>query len=598
MRRKLRHSVLRTPIQLHHSTLHLTPNPQQPPMKTLKQTALFQLALALFLWASTAAAQMNTIGVTLYSECNYAGASAGIPAVGNYYTNYLLALGLPSDNTISSLRVAPGYEVVLFDGDNYTGDSITVTANTDCLVARGWDNRASSLKVRAAATLYRDCNYAGVTAPLPVGNYTASALQRLGIASNNLSSLRVRRGYEVVLFDGDNFTGPSITIKANNACLVAQGWDNRASSLRVQPAAPAPARRVATFYRDCDLGGLGVPLEVGNYTTRQLEDRYIRNNDVSSINVEDGYEVEIFDGDNFTGESRVITGLYDCLVPFNWNDRISSLKVRVATPPPAEVAALYYDCDLGGASLSLPVGDYSWRDLFFRLDSLSSFKISDGYEIVLFAGDNFTGDSRTFTGFYDCLVPFGWNDRTLSLKIRVATPPPPPPLRVAFFATNCAFPNSTIPLEVGDYTSRDLINRFVNPDRINGLRVNAGYEVVLFDGDNFTGPSITRRNTAFDCLTDDGWGNRASSLKIRAVAPNSVLTLSPNPATSTISLGGLTSFPATVGVYDGQGTLRKTLRLTQPSQQVTLDCAGLESGLYLIRVEDAQGVRTQRLDKR
>lgn len=567
-------------------------------MKTLQRTVLFQLAFALFLWANPAAAQMNTIGVTLYSECNYAGASAALPAVGSYYPNYLLALGLPSDNTISSLRVTPGYEVVLFDGDNYTGDSLVVTANTDCLVARGWDNRASSLKVRAAATLYRDCNYAGVTAPLPVGNYTASALQRLGIAGNNLSSLRVRRGYEVVLFDGDNFTGPSITINATNACLVAQGWNDRASSLRVQPAAPTPVRRVATFYRDCDFGGLGVPLEVGSYTTRQLEDRYIRNNDVSSIKVADGFEVEIFDGDNFTGESRVITGLYDCLVPFSWNDRISSLKVRVATPPPPDVVELYYGCDYRGLNTGLQVGNYTARELFFRLDSLSALKVTPGFEVELFDGEDFTGPSRTFTGDYDCLVQFGWNDRTSSIKVRVATPPPPPPVGVASFAFNCAFPNSTIPLEVGDYTARDLINRFVNPDRINGLKVQAGYEVQLFDGDNFTGPSITRSNTAFDCLTDDGWGNRASSLKIRAVAPNSALTLAPNPATGVVSLGGLKSFPATVGVYDGQGTLRKTLRLTQPSQPATLDCAGLESGLYLIRVEDAQGVRTRRLEKR
>ncbi|UYZ63103.1 beta/gamma crystallin-related protein [Hymenobacter weizhouensis] len=297
-------------------------------MKTLQRTMLFQLAFALFLWANTAMAQMNTIGVTVYADCNYAGASASLPAVGSYGTNYLLALGLRSDNTISSVRVAPGYEVVLFDNDNFTGDSITITATTDCLVAQGWNDRASSLKVRAAVTLYRDCNYTGVTAPLPVGSYTASDLERLGIGNNNLSSLRVRRGYEVVLFDGDNFTGRSITITANTACL-APRWNNRTSSLQVRVATPPTPVLVATFYRDCAYGGRpAVPLEAGSYTTRGLEDRYIENDDIASVRVRRGYQVVLFDGDNFTGDSLTITADTECLTAAGWTDRASSLKVR------------------------------------------------------------------------------------------------------------------------------------------------------------------------------------------------------------------------------------------------------------------------------
>ncbi|WP_375419394.1 carbohydrate-binding protein [uncultured Hymenobacter sp.] len=73
-----------------------------------------------------------------------------------------------------------------------------------------------------------------------------------------------------------------------------------------------------------------MPLEVGEYTTQQLEGRYIVNNDVSSIEVSNGYEVQLFDGDNFTGASILINANTDCLVASGWNDRVSSLKVRAA----------------------------------------------------------------------------------------------------------------------------------------------------------------------------------------------------------------------------------------------------------------------------
>ncbi|MCW4456326.1 carbohydrate-binding protein [Flavobacterium sp. MXW15] len=83
------------------------------------------------------------------------------------------------------------------------------------------------------ATVYKDCNYGGYAVALPEGNYTLSQLQARGIANDDISSLRVNAGYQVTFYEHDNFGGASVTKSADTSCLVADGFNDRASSLVV-----------------------------------------------------------------------------------------------------------------------------------------------------------------------------------------------------------------------------------------------------------------------------------------------------------------------------------------------------------------------------
>ncbi|WP_052732441.1 RICIN domain-containing protein [Hymenobacter terrenus] len=83
------------------------------------------------------------------------------------------------------------------------------------------------------ATVYRDCNYGSTATALEAGEFTLGALQSRGIINDDISSLKVNSGYEVQLFEDDNFQGASIVINANNSCLVSN-WNDRASSLKVR----------------------------------------------------------------------------------------------------------------------------------------------------------------------------------------------------------------------------------------------------------------------------------------------------------------------------------------------------------------------------
>lgn len=94
--------------------------------------------------------------------------------------------------------------------------------------------------VTGVATMYKDCNYTGTAVALPAGDYNLAALQARGILNDDVSSLKVNSGYEVVLYENDNFSGNSLTVgSAGNTCLVNNplgtgNWNDKATSLRVR----------------------------------------------------------------------------------------------------------------------------------------------------------------------------------------------------------------------------------------------------------------------------------------------------------------------------------------------------------------------------
>lgn len=83
------------------------------------------------------------------------------------------------------------------------------------------------------ASVYQHCNYGGYGVGLAEGRYTLAQLQAKGVVNDDLSSLRVNAGYQVTLYQDDNFAGPSVTKTADTACLTGDGFNDRASSLVV-----------------------------------------------------------------------------------------------------------------------------------------------------------------------------------------------------------------------------------------------------------------------------------------------------------------------------------------------------------------------------
>ena len=86
-----------------------------------------------------------------------------------------------------------------------------------------------------------------------------------------------------------------------------------------------------TLAEHCNYGGYNVGLPVGNYTLGQLLARGVRNDDISSLRVQSGYRITLYEHDNFTGNAVTKTGDDSCLVDEGFNDLATSVVVAQNT---------------------------------------------------------------------------------------------------------------------------------------------------------------------------------------------------------------------------------------------------------------------------
>ncbi len=80
---------------------------------------------------------------TIYQHCSYGGYAIGL-GEGTYTRGQLIGLGIGNDD-ISSVKVQPGYQAILYFDDNFTGTSIIKTGDTSCLVSDGFNDQVTSI---------------------------------------------------------------------------------------------------------------------------------------------------------------------------------------------------------------------------------------------------------------------------------------------------------------------------------------------------------------------------------------------------------------------------------------------------------------------
>ncbi|MEU5106138.1 alpha-L-fucosidase [Streptomyces sp. NPDC021354] len=85
-------------------------------------------------------------GAVAFKEVDYSG-DAAVLALGDYTAADLIAAGLGA-RTLSSLRPAPGYQVIGYAGDDFTGTSWTFTTENPDLRITGNNDQITSLRVQ------------------------------------------------------------------------------------------------------------------------------------------------------------------------------------------------------------------------------------------------------------------------------------------------------------------------------------------------------------------------------------------------------------------------------------------------------------------
>ncbi len=92
---------------------------------------------------------VGSTGVTFYQNTNYGGAASQALPVGNYTLSQLAALSVPND-WASSVRIPAGRTVIMYNDDNFSGQSWTLTADTPNFTSLtpNANDRVSSVRIQ------------------------------------------------------------------------------------------------------------------------------------------------------------------------------------------------------------------------------------------------------------------------------------------------------------------------------------------------------------------------------------------------------------------------------------------------------------------
>lgn len=94
------------------------------------------------------------------------------------------------------------------------------------------------------------------------------------------------------------------------------------------PKYSVPEVQYVTVYGDIPFKGWHKQIGVGSYSRQDLQELGVLNNAVSSISIPEGYKATLYDNDNLSGSSIVLTKHTIDLVKLNFNDKMSSIKIE------------------------------------------------------------------------------------------------------------------------------------------------------------------------------------------------------------------------------------------------------------------------------
>lgn len=167
------------------------------------------------------------MAVSLWQNPNYMGSSLTITDSESYPDLSSTSVG---NNAISSVKIGPGYKLVMYSEPNFKGYSYVISGPREISDFHniGFDNRAQSLTVTATsvatksytqlpifqtpvAQFYQDSNFKGryVTflEPHSQNDFTHTSIKNRGIRSGGIES-----GYNVTVFSEPGFRGKSLTL--------------------------------------------------------------------------------------------------------------------------------------------------------------------------------------------------------------------------------------------------------------------------------------------------------------------------------------------------------------------------------------------------
>ena len=324
----------------------------------------------------------------------------------------------------------------------------------------------------SVVTVYSDVNYGGYAVGLPLGEHDMAALAAYGIINDDISSLKVPSGYKVTLYDNSGFGGESRTY-TSDASYVGGDFNDRCTSIKVSTAGVSGKgglyklqNRNSGLYMDVNNNSTennanvvvfadeqGDPsqfwqlTEVGEgiYSIKNYRSGKVL--DIMDNSTDNGAVVQQYDDYSAANQQFILLDAADgyyylaashsgkvvevpssslewgewCKLYDNNGSATQQWKLVDYKPQGYAVATVYKDADYKGSSLGLPEGSYNATDLALYgigADQISSLRVTPGYRVILYDGDNFDGENVSYTGDTNHFPSF--NDKTSSIRIEAS----------------------------------------------------------------------------------------------------------------------------------------------------------------------------------
>lgn len=177
--------------------------------------------------------------------------------------------------------------------------------------------------VGTVVTVYQEANFKGDKRECSARKYRQADLPALN--NDAASSIKVSPGYEIIIYENDNFSGASLIFDSDVANLADYGFNDKLSSMEVRRQSE---KIIAKLFRDPNLKGMFTVITEKNPTIRQGElTNGVGNDATSSVWLDPAYEAIIFPENNYAGAELRITSTSSALGAA-LNDRLSSIMVR------------------------------------------------------------------------------------------------------------------------------------------------------------------------------------------------------------------------------------------------------------------------------
>jgi len=165
-------------------------------------------------------------------------------------------IDIPGTGTTSAFNVGntggwQNWQTVTLNNVNLTAGQKIIKLNISGEFNLNYVNftKASTPPPTGPVIVYQNCNNdPGYSAGLQVGTYTTAQLNALGIADNDISTITVQSGYQVILYNNNNMdaSGGSYTTTTNTSCLTTVGFNDMTSSIKVSLVTTNPDNQAPT----------------------------------------------------------------------------------------------------------------------------------------------------------------------------------------------------------------------------------------------------------------------------------------------------------------------------------------------------------------